>query len=182
LFLALAACAACSCLASAQTNPALTVPQLLDELVSNAEKEIVPAAEAMPEDKYSFTPTNGEFHGVRTFGEQVNHLAAANYQLAARILGEEPPHHEVNESAPASISGKRAIVEYLRGSFAYLHKAMAIIDQDNLTDPIPGSTGTWRRARLGLAIDAIAHSYDHYGQMVEYLRMNGIVPPASRPR
>ena len=181
-FLILATCAACRCIALAETNHALTVPQLLDELVSNAEKEIVPAAEAMPEEKYSFAPSEGKFHGVRTFGEQAKHLAAANYQLAARILDEEPPHHESNESAPASISGKRQIVEYLHASFAYLHKAVATIDNNNLTDPIPGSSGTWRRARLGLAIDAIAHSYDHYGQMVEYLRMNGIVPPASRQR
>lgn len=179
-FLILAVCAACIGRAPAQTNQALTVPQLLDELVTNAEKEIVPAAEAMPEAKYGFAPSEGEFHGVRTFGEQAKHLAAANYQLAARILNEEPPHHERNESAPSAISGKRETVEYLRGSFAYLHKAVATIDTNNLTDPIPGTTGTWRRARLGLAIDAIAHSYDHYGQMVEYLRINGIVPPASR--
>ncbi len=57
---------------------------------------------------------------------------------------------------------------------------MASVTEDKLVQPIPGTTGTWQTTRLGLAIDAIAHSYDHYGQMVEYLRMNGVIPPASR--
>ena len=71
-------------------------------------------------------------------------------------------------------------MEYLRGSFAILHRAVATVDERNLTSPIDGLTGTWQRTRLGLLVDAFAHSSDHYGQMVEYLRANGIVPPASR--
>jgi uncharacterized damage-inducible protein DinB len=162
--------------ASAQ-NP---VGQVLDAFVSNAEREIVPAAEAMPEDKYAFAPSDGQFQGVRTFAQQVKHLAAANYQLGARILGEDPPHHEQNESAPDSVRSKREVLEYLRGSFTYLRSAVATIDEHNSVQPIAGIKGTWQRTRLGAAVDAIAHSYDHYGQMVEYLRMNGVIPPASR--
>jgi hypothetical protein len=71
-------------------------------------------------------------------------------------------------------------MEYLRESFATLHRAVATVDDRNLMVPIDGLTGTWRRTRLGLLIDSLAHSSDHYGQMVEYLRANGIVPPASR--
>jgi len=156
------------------------ITEVLDELVTNAEKEIVPAAEAMPESNFMFTPINGEFKGVRTFAEQVKHLSAANYLLAARILEETPPHDEHNESAPDSIRTKAEVVEYLKGSFAYLHKAIATINLENLVGPIPGTKGTRQRTRLGVVVDAIAHSYDHYGQMVEYLRMNGIVAPASR--
>lgn len=178
-FVALIACSATSL---GQTNRAnnLSAGQVLDELMSNAEKEIVPAADAMPEDKYAFAPTNGEFKGVRSFAGQVKHLSAANYQLAARILGEKPPHDEQNETAPDSVQSKEQIVEYLKGSFAYLHTAVASINDKSLSDPIAGTKGTWQRSRIGLATDAVAHSYDHYGQMVEYLRMNGIVPPASR--
>lgn len=154
--------------------------EVLNDLVTNAEKEIVPAAEAMPEEKYAFVPVDGDFNGTRTFAEQIKHLSAANYQLAARILGEKPPHDERNESAPDSIKTKQQVVEYLKGSFLYLHKAVATINEQNLVVPIPGTKETWQRTRLGLAVDAVAHSYDHYGQMVEYLRMNGIVPPASR--
>ncbi len=160
-----------------------TRAQVLDSLVSNAEREFVPAADAMPEEKYSFAPSVGEFHGVRTFAEQIKHVASANYQLAARILGEKLPPGTLgakSETAPESVQTKAQVMEYLRGSFAYLHKAAKSVDSTNEVEPIPGIKGVWERTRLGAAVDAIAHTYDHYGQMVEYLRMNGIVPPASR--
>jgi uncharacterized damage-inducible protein DinB len=161
--------------ALAQIGP--SVGQALDVWIANTEKEVVAAADAMPEEKYAFAPTAGEFTGVRTFAEQVKHLSAANYQLAARILDENPSHGEHNETAPDSIKGKAQIMEYVRGSFAALHRAVVTISETNMLDPL-GSRGP--RNRLESAVDAVAHSYDHYGQMVEYLRMNGIVPPASR--
>jgi uncharacterized damage-inducible protein DinB len=176
---AVAAIISSAALAQAPAAP-LSASQIFDNRVTSAEQEIVPAAEAMPEDKYTFVPTNGEFSKVRTFAEQVKHLAAANYQIGARLLGEEPPHHERNESAPDSIRTKAEIIEYLKSSFAYLHQAASKFDKNNLVSRVANTTGTWQRTRLGLAIDVIAHDYDHYGQMVEYLRMNGIVPPASR--
>ena len=179
VLIALAIASSTAALAQVSAVP-LTAAQVFDNRISSAEKEIVSAAEAMPQEKYAFAPNNGEFKGVRTFAEQVKHLAAANYQLGARILGEEPPHNERNETAPDSIRTKAEIVEYLRASFVYLHKAAATFNDNNLVVPIPGTTGSWQRTRLGLSIDAIAHAYDHYGQIVEYLRMNGIVPPASR--
>jgi uncharacterized damage-inducible protein DinB len=185
MFASLFLLASCG-LALGQTDkPAahLGAGQVLDLMVANAEREIVAAADAMPEDKYSFVPTGGEFKGVRTFAEQVKHLAAANYQLGARILGEKPPAGTVgakSESAPDSVKTKAEIMEHLKGSFAYLHKAVGTVDERNILEPIQGASGTWQKTRLGLAVDAIAHSYDHYGQMVAYLRANGIVPPASR--
>ena len=81
-----------------------TVRQVLDFWVTNTEQLLVPAADAMPEAKYSFAPSNGEFSGVRTFAEQVKHLAAANYQLAAATLGEEPPAGTDHETAPEPVS------------------------------------------------------------------------------
>jgi hypothetical protein len=158
----------------------LDASQVLDAWITNVENEVVSAASALAEEHYQFAPANGEFHGVRTFAGQVKHLAANNYEVAARILGEKPPHGEHGEEAPDSVRSKSQIVEYLSGSFAYLHRAMAVITEKTLTEPIPGTQGTWQRTRLGLAVDAVAHSYDHYGQMVEYLRMNGVTPPASR--
>jgi uncharacterized damage-inducible protein DinB len=167
---------------NAQTHPPvrLSAGQVLDAWVTNIERDAVPAAAALGEDKFEFAPANGEFRGVRTFGGQIRHLAANNYEAAARILGEKPPHGERGEEAPDSVRTRSEILEYLKGSFAYLHRAVASINEETLTEPIPGATGTWQRTRLGLAVDAVAHAYDHYGQMVEYLRMNGIVPPASR--
>lgn len=165
----------------AQSEPAVktvTANQVVDEWVTNAETHLVSLAQALPEDKYSFAPVNGEFHGVRTFAQQVKHLAANNYGMAAKILGEKPSADQDNEEGPVSLRTKAQIVTYLKGSFAALHKAVATITMGNQVASTPG--GSAQSTHLGLAIDAIAHSFNHYGQMVEYLRMNGIVPPASR--
>ena len=167
-----------SAVAQKQTPPeSKTVSQVLEFWISDTERLVIPAAEAMPEAKYSFAPANGEFRGVRTFAEQVKHLAAANYQLGAGALSEDPPAGTQNESAPASIQTKAEIMEYLKGSFACLHRAAAAINEKNMSEPIAAKGG---RTRMWLLIDAVAHSSNHYGQMVEYLRMNGVVPPASR--
>jgi len=155
------------------------ISKATDEWVTKTEQLVVLAAEAMPEEKYSFAPTNGEFAGVRTFAEQVKHLAAGNYQLGAHVLGEKPAHQEQGEKAPATVRTKAEAVEYLRGSFAYLHKAAAKIDEKNAANTVEWS-GSLRETLVGLIINAVAHSQNHYGQMVEYLRMNGIMPPASR--
>jgi hypothetical protein len=169
---------ASSAAAQKQAPPeAKTVSQVLEFWISDIEHLVVPAAEAMPQAKYSFAPTNGEFQGVRTFAEQVKHLAAANYQLGAGAFGEHPPAGTQDESAPPSIQTKAEIVEYLKGSFACLHRAAATINEKKMNEPIAAKGG---RTRMWLLIDAVAHSSNHYGQMVEYLRMNGIVPPASR--
>lgn len=168
--------------APSQVLGAQELHQVLQEWVTNIEELVIPASAAMPEEKYSYAPTQGEFAGVRTYAEQIKHLAAANYQLGSRILGEPPPDGTKNEAAPNTVRAKAEILEYLKGSFACLHRAAASIEEKNMLDPIPGTKGTWQRTRLGLLIDALAHSSNHYGQMVEYLRMNGIVPPASRYR
>lgn len=154
-----------------------TVSQVVDFWVTNTEHLVVPAADAMPEAEYSFAPSSGEFSGVRTFAEQIKHLAAANYQLAAATLGEEPPAGTDHEKAPDTVKTKSQIMDYLKGSFTSLHRAAAAISETNMDAPIP-SKGN--RTRLLMLIDAVAHSSNHYGQMVEYLRMNHIVPPASR--
>jgi uncharacterized damage-inducible protein DinB len=157
-----------------------TVTQILDGAVSNLEREFVPAAEAMPEDKFGFAPTNGEFKGVRNFGQQIKHVAAVNYELAAALLEQKPPVDIGDESGPASITTKAEILKYLKDSFEYVHKAVATINDKNLTDTVKSPFGEGSVSRLGLATSVASHGFDHYGQMVEYLRMNGIVPPASR--
>ncbi len=157
-----------------------TVTQVLDQSVSNAEHEFVPAAEAMPEDKFGFAPTSGEFKGVRTFAEQIKHVAAVNYIYGAAILTEKPPVDVGEESGPASIKTKAEIITYLKDSFAYVHKSIQTINEKNLVEPVKSPFGEGSVTRLGVATSVGAHCFNHYGQMVEYLRMNGIVPPASR--
>jgi hypothetical protein len=156
------------------------VTQILDRVVSNTEQEFVPAAEAMPEDKFGFAPSNGEFKGVRTFAQQIKHVAAVNYEVAAALLEEKPPMEINGEAGPGSITSKADIIKYLKDSFTYVHKAVATINESNLTDTVRSPFGEGKVTRLGLATAISWHAYDHYGQMVEYLRMNGIIPPASK--
>jgi uncharacterized damage-inducible protein DinB len=171
-----------SCLASlAQSaEQKKTVPSVLDGTVKIIESELVPAAEAMPEDKYGFAPTNGEFKDVRTFAQQVKHVAAVNYIVGATILGEKPPVDTGEEKGPDSVKTKADILKFLKDSFAYAHKAVASINDANSLEPIKNPFAKESATRLGMATVFAWHGFDHYGQMVEYLRMNGIVPPASR--
>ena len=161
-------------------SPPPTFTKILDRSLSGVESEVVPAAEAMAEDKYSFAPTNGEFKGVRNFGQQVRHIAAANYMICAAIQSEKPPVDTGGESGPESIKTKADSVKFLKDSYAYCHKVYGTITADNSTGQVQSPFGTNKVSRLGLAVLNVGHNFDHYGQMVEYLRMNGIIPPASR--
>jgi uncharacterized damage-inducible protein DinB len=167
------------CVGQAKEEPK-TITQVLDSGLKTIAGEFVPAAEAMPEDKYGFAPTNGEFKGVRTFGQQVKHVAAVNYLVAAAILGEKPPVELGGENGPDSIKSKADIVNFAKDSFAYAHKAVATITAENATSQVKSPFGEGKATRAGLAMVFAWHGFDHYGQMVEYLRMNGIIPPASR--
>src|SRR6202158_5371694 len=162
--------------ALAQTR--LTVSQALDFGITTGEKTVAATADAMPEEKYSFAPTRGEFTGARTFAQQVKHLAANNYRMAAYILTQTPTPDQESETGPDAVRSKTQIMDYVKGSFAALHRAVAVVNKGNMVEPL--AVPARQNTRLQLAVDAVAHSYDHYGQMVEYLRMNGIVPPASR--
>jgi hypothetical protein len=148
----------------------------LENWVSTTEKAVVDVANAMPADKYGFAPANGEFTGVRTFGEQLKHLAANNYAAAAFIEGRTPSADQLDESGPSSVRTKEEVAGYVRGSFAALHKAVATLDDGKAAALAAGG----KHNPIWYVVDAAAHSFDHYGQLVEYLRMNGIVPPASR--
>jgi uncharacterized damage-inducible protein DinB len=147
------------------------------------EKEILSAVDAMPADKFGFAPTDGEFKGVRTFGQMVKHLSATNHILAAVALGEEPPADAGDEMGPESVRTKTEVLAYLKGSFVHLDKAIEAIGETNIpvnASPIsPLKRGEVTRSAL--IVESLLHACDHYGQMVEYLRMNGVVPPASRP-
>jgi len=155
----------------------------LQSLLKIAQKEIVAAADAMPADKFGFAPTDGEFKGVRTFGQMVKHLSATNYILASAALGEEPPADAGDELGPEAVRTKAEILTYLNGSFTFLSKAVEAIG--NPTVPVNASPISPLKkgevTRSALVVESVVHSFDHYGQMVEYLRMNGVVPPASRP-
>lgn len=161
-----------------------TITSVLHMQLGIVEQEVVSAAEAMPEDKYSFAPTNGEFKGVRTFAEEVKHIAYANHIFFGPLMGEkiEAKSIEQNTNGPAELKTKAEIVQYLKDSFALGHRAIATITTENVVEPLAQPIFPFLSTRLACASIGTWHPMDHYGQMVEYLRMNGIVPPASRPR
>jgi len=142
-----------------------------DKLLTGMEKEFVDAAEAMPADKFNFSPpaSAGDFKGVRTFGEQVKHVADANYYFF-----HDPEVPMPKDDPIAKLTSKDDIIKALKESFVVAHKYIAGITDEN--DFVMTKNGT----RGGQAAFGLAHMMDHYGQICVYLRMNGIVPPASR--
>ena len=163
-------------------EPAKTLAESIDRNISAVEGEFVSAADAMPEDKYNFAPSTpgGEFKGVRTFAQQIKHVAAVNYMLGGAILEEKPPVDVNGESGPENIKTKADIMKYLKDSFAYAHKAAQSVNDQNVMGLVQLPWGPDKTSRNSLVLIMFGHPFDHYGQMVEYLRMNGIVPPASR--
>lgn len=107
-------------------------------------------------------------------------MAAVNYYFGGAILGEKPPVDRGGENGPDSLKSKAEIMKFLNDSFAYLHKSIATITEQNQMELVEAEGQ--KVPRISVASFAIAHPMDHYGQMVEYLRMNGIIPPASRPQ
>jgi uncharacterized damage-inducible protein DinB len=154
----------------------------VDRQISNIEKQIVDAADAMPEDKFNFSPESlnipgANYKGVRTFALQVKHVAASNYAIWSHLTGDKFPADFLGGNGPENLKTKADILKFLKDSFALGHKAAATLTTENMLQAAENS----KSLRLHLATFAVAHAFDHYGQMVEYLRMNGIVPPASAP-
>jgi uncharacterized damage-inducible protein DinB len=164
-----------------QSQPAPTLASTVDHQISTIEKEIVEAAEAMPEDKFNFSPEGlnlqgSDYKGVRSFALQVKHVAASNYILWSALTGDKFPQDYLGGNGPEALKTKADIIKFLKDSFALGHKAAGTLTPENMLQIPEHRTSS----RLHLATFAVAHAFDHYGQMVEYLRMNGIVPPASR--
>ena len=145
---------------------------------SMIERSFIALADAMPADKFAFKPTSGEFADVRTFGEQVKHVACANFGFFNEIEQKEPPAG-CGTGGPHPATTKAEINAYLRESFADAGRVLRTMTPANALEPAGGPYGG-KSTRLGLTTLAVWHASDHYGQLVVYLRMNGIVPPASR--
>lgn len=186
--LALLLVAASAALGQAQTPapqakpaaPAPTHALVFNRNLSNVESEVISAVEAMPEATFNFAPTQGEFKGVKTFAEQARHIAAVNILLAAALLEQKPPMDTGGENGPEALKTKAEIVKYLKDSYTYLHKAMDSLTEANILGQVKSPWGEGKGSRLGFANMAGGHAFDHYGQIAVYLRMNGIIPPASR--
>jgi uncharacterized damage-inducible protein DinB len=161
-----------------------TIASIVGDSINRSEQNVLGAAEAMPADKYDFAPTSGTFTGVRTFAQQVKHVAYVNYVFWGPLAGEKPPFDLSSGTVPDSFATKAQIVQLLKDSYAVGYRAAATLTAANATRAItiPTPFGPYTSTRLGVATQNVEHTYDHYGQMVEYLRMNGIVPPANWPK
>lgn len=145
--------------------------QVYGKLLSGMEKEFVDLADAMPEDKYSFVPTTGEFTKVRSFGDQVKHIAEANWYFWGTMSDTEM---KAKSDAIMKLTTKADMMQALRDSFKQAHSVVDGMTAENAFQ------WTGHGTRAGMTSFGLAHMMDHYGQLVVYLRMNGIVPPASR--
>jgi DinB superfamily len=165
--------------AAPQDHPPISLACTVNNEISDVEKLVLEASEAMPEKKYNFSPFKLKtrrkgYNGVPTFGEEVKHIATINYSLWSPLVGNKLPACLAH---PLAITSKSDAIEFLKSSFALGHKAAATLTAKNMMDPV--TVGNSKSTRLLLTTFAIAHAYDHYGKMVEYLRMNGIVTPDS---
>jgi len=162
------------------------VSTYFDGELKGAEHDVVGLAQAMPADKYNFSPESAgikgaQFKGVRTFGLQARHIATIIYQVSSAALGEKPPVDlGTGDNGPDSLTTKDQILTYLKGAFAYGHKSIATLTAKNQMDKFKGPFGG-EMMRIEAANILTWHSFDHYGQMVVYARMNGVVPPSSQP-
>lgn len=145
--------------------------------LSVAERQLLLIAEAMPDAKYSFIPTAGRFDDARSFGEQIKHVACSQFAFFNEIEGKTPPAG-CEKGGPSKAATKAELIEYLRDSFDYGNKVIGMVNQNPLARVEGHYAGP--STRLGIAVTAVWHVTDHYGQLVEYLRMNGIVPPPTQ--
>jgi hypothetical protein len=173
---------------AAEMSKSETVASAMLRSVEYQEYEVRSAAEAMPGEKYAYRPAEGKFKNekpefgpgeVRTFAQQVKHVACSNFAFAAELDGQQPPPG-CDKDGPSPAKTKPELLTYLRDSFAAIRKSVGALDQKNMFDPIEGPYAG-PNTRLGLAGVIVWHNADHYGQMALYLRLNNIVPPASRP-
>lgn len=167
------------------STAAPTIASVLDRQLSSIEREIMGSAEAVPADKFDFSPATANIPGdfktpkpVRTLAEQLKHIGDALEAYSDLIMGQQPPQSN-DENGPSSLKTKGDVINYLKTEFAKAHSAINTINSQNVVEPIGPNQ---RFTRLSLAVNIIGHSNNHYGQIIEYLRMNGIVPVESQPQ
>ena len=164
-------------LAALQPSSAKTVPESINYMWKMVEKDFTSLVEAMPEEKWNFKPVQGAFSNVRTFAEQVKHVACGTEAWAKKLGGQQPPA-DCDRGGPNAAKTKSEILAYLDETFAMMDEQIAATKLENLMSPVKGPYAG--ENRFEVLTSALWHISDHYGQLIEYARMNGIVPPASQ--
>lgn len=159
--------------ASARISP----KDVMLKQIAGIEKLLTGIATEMPAEKYDFVPKDGAFRGVRSFAKQIKHAASVHYLVAATLLGEPVTSDMADERGPDDVKSKEEVLKYLAESFIALKRATETLTDENAFTSIKGVFGSAPDTRVGLITVAVTHSSNHYGQVVEYLRMNGLTPP-----
>lgn len=141
---------------------------------NTAKRNMLGSAKVMPQDKYGFKPVDT----VRTFGQMLAHVAGANYVFCAAARGEKSPHAE--EEFEKSATTPAAITKALQDSVAYCDAAYTALTDAKAGEMLNGAFGG-KDSRAGILIGNTGHNNEHYGNLVTYLRINGLVPPSSAP-
>lgn len=151
--------------------------QIFDRQLTDVEREVMGVVEAMPANRFNFAPTEGAFKNVRTFGAQARHIGFCLNEVAVALLG-EPMLPHADQEGPKNLTSKDEIVRYLKDAFAHAQRAIGTLTNGNLLEEIADPyVEKLRTTRLDAAAIFLSHTWDHYGQIVEYLRMNGLRPP-----
>jgi len=133
---------------------------------------VLKAADEMPEANYSFKPTPD----IRSFGELVGHIADAQYYFCGTVAGDAPPTTKVEKTK----TSKADLTQALQSAFAYCDKVY-----DGMTDAKASETVKFlggNQAKVSVLFFNAGHDYEHYGNMVTYMRLKGLVPPSSAPK
>lgn len=152
---------------AAPANPITTSEKGLYSFISNA---VVGAAQKMPEENYTFKPTPE----VRSFGQLVGHVADANFMFCSQAVGEANPSKGSIEKTKTS---KADLIAGLKDAVAYCNTAFETMTDAKGAEVI--QMFSFHLAKLTVLSLNTAHTDEHYGNMVTYLRLKGIVPPTS---
>ena len=163
---------------SAKSDIPTTIADSVAETLKFTEGSFLGLAEAMPAEKYDYIPTAGKFDDARSFGEQVKHVACAQFAFFNEFEGKKPPE-DCERGGHDPAKSKDELIQYLKSSFDYSNKVLATLTAKNALDRVEGRYAG-PNTKLGISVVSVWHVTDHYGQLVEYLRMNGIVPPMTQ--
>lgn len=139
-----------------------------------AKRNLVQSAEVMPESDYAFRPVDS----VRTFGQILAHVAGANYVFCSAAKGEKPPFAE--EAFEKTATTRQQIIKALNDSVGYCDSAYAALDDRRAAEIVELPFGMGKGARAMPLMLNTGHVQEHYGNLVTYFRIKGIVPPSSR--
>ena len=159
---------------AAAAQPANPISDGIRSQWNSAKRNLQQSAEMMPEDGYDYRPVDG----VRNFGEILAHVAGANYVFCAAAKGEKSPFAE--EHFEKTAKTRAEIIKATADSLAYCDGAFTALTDAGAAQMVQQPFGQGQTQRVAVLVGELGHINEHYGNLVTYFRINGIVPPSSR--